>query len=172
MGSDDFSAEDLEASKRLIQKRLMEETTVAPESIDRMELMFDLTRLATRLARDFESVHRANGLTYAGFRVIDMLWAVGDLEPSRLAHLTGSSRASISSVLNSLEAGGLIARSTNTSNRRLVRVSLTEKGRDALASSIPIQARREQSWLAILTPRELAAVKRVIHRLMTQPLPD
>jgi DNA-binding MarR family transcriptional regulator len=101
-----------------------------------------------------------------------MLWAVGDLEPSRLAHLTGSSRASISSVLNSLEAGRLIARSTNTSNRRLVRVSLTEKGRDALASSIPIQARREQAWLAILTPRDLAAVKRVIHRLMTQPLPD
>lgn len=172
MGSEGFSAEDLDASKRLIQKRLTEEAAVDPESINRMELMFDLTRLGIRLARDFESVHRANGLTYAGFRIIDMLWAVGDLEPSRLAHLTGSSRASTSSVLNSLEADGLIERNVNMSNRRLVRVSLTEKGRDMLATSIPPQARREQAWLAILTPQELAAMKNIVHRLMTQPLPD
>jgi DNA-binding MarR family transcriptional regulator len=172
MGSDGFSAEDLEASRRLIQKRLTEEQRVDPGAIDRMELMFDLARLGTRLARDFESVHRANGLTYAGFRIIDMLWAVGDLEPSRLAHLTASSRASTSSVLNSLEADGLIVRIPNKSNRRLVRVSLTEKGKEALANAIPVQARREQAWLAILTPPEIAAMKGIVHRLMTQPFPD
>lgn len=172
MDSDDFSAADLEVSKQLIQKRLMAETAVDPASIDRMEVMFDLTRLGTRLARDFESVHRANGLTWAGFRIVDMLWAVGDLEPSKLADLTGSSRASISSALNSLEAGGLIVRSINPSNRRLVRVALTDKGRDMLARSIPIQAQREQAWLAILTPPELAALKSAVHRLVTQPLPD
>lgn len=165
-------ADDLEESKRLIRGRLIDEAAVAPDALDRMEVMFDLNRFATRLSRDFESLHRANGLTWAGFRIINMLWAVGDLTPSRLADLTGSSRASISSVLKSLEASGLIERTTNTANRRLVQVSLTDAGRQALGESIPIQARREQAWLAVLSDRELATMQRIIERLMSQPTPD
>lgn len=172
MTSDEFSAVDLEESKRLIQKRLADEAAAGPDVLDRMEVMFDLNRFATRLARDFESIHRANGLTWAGFRILDMLWAVGDLEPSRLAQLTGSSRASISSALNSLESSGLVKRSINTSNRRLVRVSLTAKGRKMLVDVIPIQAQREQAWLEVLSSRELAALKKIIHRLMSQSRPD
>lgn len=160
---------DLEESRRLIRKRLVEENAVGPDALERMEVMFDLNRLSTRLSRDFESIHRAHGLTWAGFRIIDMLWAVGDLAPSRLADLTGSSRASISSVLKSLEIGGLITRKTDISNRRLVQVSLTAKGKQMLVESIPIQAKREQAWLAILTTRELATLKKIVHRLMSQP---
>jgi len=171
MPSDAVSPEDLEESKRLIRHRLIEEKVVDPRALARMDVMFDLNRFATRLARDFESNHRAHGLTWAGFRIINMLWAVGDLEPSRLADLTGSSRASISSVLNSLEAGGLIARSINTSNRRQVRVSLTDKGRQTLAESIPIQAQREHAWLAILSTGELATLQKIIHRLLSQATP-
>jgi DNA-binding MarR family transcriptional regulator len=172
MPAGDVSFDDVEQSKRLIRKRLVEEKAVDADALERMEVMFDLTRLSTRLARDFESAHRAHGLTWAGFRIINMLWAVGDLEPSRLASLTGSSRASTSSVLKSLEASGLVTRRTNTSNRRLVQVSLTSKGKKMLAESIPIQAQREHSWLAPLTTRELATLKRLVHRLMARPEPD
>jgi len=177
MRSDGVSSEDLEESKRLIRKRLVEENAVDADAVERMEVMFDLTRLATRLVRDFESTHRAHGLTWAGFRVINMLWAVGDLEPSRLAALTGSSRASTSSVLNSLESSGLVTRRVNPSNRRLVRVSLTDKGARVLAESIPIQATREHAWLAPLTAGELATLKGLVHRLIapaepTAPLDD
>jgi DNA-binding MarR family transcriptional regulator len=171
MRSDGLSSADLEESKRLIRKRLVEENAVGADAVERMEVMFDLTRLSTRLVRDFESTHRAHGLTWAGFRIINMLWAVGDLEPSRLAALTGSSRASTSSVLNSLEAGGLVVRNVNTSNRRLVRVSLTEKGTQVLAESIPVQATREHAWLAPLSASELATLKRLVHRLMAQGEP-
>jgi DNA-binding MarR family transcriptional regulator len=137
-----------------------------------MEVMFDLSRFALRLARDFESMHRANGLTWAGFRVLNMLWVMGDLEPSRLAVLTGSSRASISSAMNSLEASGMIKRAANSSNRRLVRVTLTKKGHDALADAIPVQAERERDWLAILSLRELRDLKRIMNRLLEQPDPE
>ena len=172
MQSNGASTRDLEESRRLIRQRLVDEKAVDPDALERMEVMFDLNRLSTRLSRDFESIHRAHGLTWAGFRIIDMLWAVGDLAPSRLADLTGSSRASISSVLKSLEASGLITRNTDTSNRRVVQVSLTNKGKKMLAESIPIQARREQAWLAVLTTAELATLKKIVHRLMSQAPPD
>jgi DNA-binding MarR family transcriptional regulator len=171
-GANHAVSSDLEEARRLIRERLVAENAVRADALERMEVMFDLTRLGTRLARDFESIHRAHGLTWAGFRIINMLWAVGNLEPSRLAHLTGSSRASTSSVLKSLEASGLIARNTNPSNRRLVRVSLTDKGREMLSESIPIQAQREQAWLAPLTTSELAMLKKVLDRLMSQAPPD
>ncbi len=172
MHSDAASTEELEEAKQLIRTRLLESHAVGPEALERMEVMFDLTRFTTRLARDFESIHRANGLTWPGFRILNMLWAVGDLEPSRLARLTGSSRASTSSVLNSLEAGGFIARNTKPSNRRLVQVSLTDKGAHMLAQSIPVQAEREHAWLGVLTPRELATLQKIVHRLMSQTAPD
>ena len=172
MGANDASLSDLEQAKRRIRERLVEENAVGPDALDRMEVMFELNRFAIRLARDFESIHRARGLTWAGFRIINMLWAVGDLEPSRLAHLTGSSRASTSSVLNSLESTGLISRNVNTSNRRHVRVSLTDKGLHMLTEAIPIQAQREHAWLAILTTTELATLSKILDRLMSQPAPD
>jgi DNA-binding MarR family transcriptional regulator len=172
MQHDDASTRELEESRRLIRKRLAKEKAVNPDVLDRMEVMFDLNRFATRLSRDFESIHRAHGLTWAGFRILNMLWAVGDLTPSRLADLTGSSRASISSALNSLESSGLISRNTDTSNRRLVQVSLTDKGTQTFATSIPIQAQREQAWLAILNARELATLQKIVQRLMSQPAPE
>lgn len=163
----DYSSE-LEETKGRIRQRLIDENAVDAAALDRMDVMFDLTRLATHLGRDFESSHRAHGLTWAGFRALNMLWALGDLEPSRLAYLTGSSRASTSSVLNSLENGGLVSRTINQANRRLVRVALTAKGRRMLAESIPIQAERERAWLDALTPDDLATLKRLIHRLLSQ----
>ncbi len=169
---DDSTIRELNECKALIRERAAGEAALGDEVLDRMEVMFDLSRFALRLARDFESVHRVNGLTWAGFRVLNMLWVMGDLGPSRLAVLTGSSRASISSVMNSLEAGGLIERTVDPSNRRLVQVALTEKGHGALAEAIPVQAERERNWLAVLSSQDLSDLKRIMNRLLEQPDPQ
>jgi DNA-binding MarR family transcriptional regulator len=171
MGLDDSTIGELNNCKKLIRQRAQAEASVGDDVLDRMEVMFDLNRFALRLARDFESIHRANGITWAGFRVLNMLWVMGDLEPSRLAVLTGSSRASISSAMNSLESSGMIKRTINKSNRRLVRVTLTAKGRNALSSAIPIQAERERAWLAVLSEGELNDLRSLMNRLLEQADP-
>jgi DNA-binding MarR family transcriptional regulator len=169
--TDNSTMRELDDCKAQIRSRARDEAGLDEDVLDRMEVMFDLSRFALRLARDFESIHRANGLTWAGFRVLNMLWVMGDMEPSRLSVLTGSSRASISSAMNSLEASGMIERAINASNRRRVRVTLTDKGHDALAKAIPIQAEREQDWLAVLSNRELEELKQIMNRLLEQPDP-
>jgi DNA-binding MarR family transcriptional regulator len=158
--------------KVLLRNRLTQANVVDPNVIDRMEIMFDLTRLAVRLTRDFETVHRPRGWTWAGFRIVNMLWAVGDLEPRDLARLSGASAASISSALRTLEADGFIARDTKAFNRRLVQVSLTAKGHRALTAAIGDQAARERAWLAGLTADERTTLGKLLSRLAEQLRPD
>lgn len=159
--------------RALIRQRHLEEGTVqGSDVLVRMEIMFNLMRFTTRLLRDFESVHRPLGGTWAGFRILNLLWAVGDLEPRDLARLTGASRASISSALNTLEALEQVTRRTKPNNRRSVQVALTDKGRHAFTLAMVEQADRERAWLDVLTPAELAMFSEIIARLHDQDLPD
>ena len=158
--------------RALIGQRHLEEGVIqSPDVLVRMEIMFNLMRLSTRLIRDFESVHRPLGGTWAGFRILNLLWAAGDLEPRDLARLTGSSRASISSALNTLESLGQVTRETRPTNRRSVRVALTDKGRHALSLAMIEQAERERAWLDVLTPAERATLRDLIARLHDQEPP-
>jgi DNA-binding MarR family transcriptional regulator len=163
----------LKQVRALIRERHIEEGFIQSRDVlVRMEIMFNLMRLSTRLVRDFESVHRPLGGTWAGFRILNLLWAAGDLEPSELARLTGSSRASISSALNTLEALGQVTRQTRPTNRRSVRVSLTDKGYEALHVAMIEQADRERAWLDALTPDERGTLKDLIGRLHDQGPPE
>ena len=56
----------------------------------------------------------------AGFRLMFCIWVADELEPRELAHLAGLTRASVSSALNTLERDGLIERSRESEDRRLV----------------------------------------------------
>lgn len=159
-------------SKALLRRKLITENIVSAQVADRMEIMFELMRLAPRLVRDYESIHRRRGWTYAGFRIANQLWALGDLEPGELARLTGASRASISSALNTLEASGFISRSIDPGDRRAVKVSLTAKGRTSLHSAIADQADRERAWLDILSRDERELLGKMLTRLAEQSRPE
>ena len=68
------------------------------------QLALALTRASNRMARHVESsVHRPRNLTTAGFRILFTIWSCGPLEAHRIALLAGLSRASVSSVVNTLE---------------------------------------------------------------------
>jgi DNA-binding MarR family transcriptional regulator len=137
-----------------------------------MEVMFDLMRLTSRLSRDFERVHRPRGWTWAGFRIANLLWVFGSLEPGELARLSGASRASISSALKTLEARGHISRSTRPTDRRHVEVTLTGAGHTALNQAIAEQAERERAWLDLLSNDERATLGKLVARLVEQPRPE
>jgi DNA-binding MarR family transcriptional regulator len=156
-------------SKALLRDKLVREKLVESDVLDRMEVMFELMRLAPRLTRDYDRIHRANGWTYAGFRIVNQLWILGDLEPGDLARLLGASPASISSALRTLEASGYIERHIKTTDRRLIEVSLTTKGREILPRAIAEQAKREAAWLDVLTPAQRATFAKLITRLAEQP---
>src|SRR5208282_2617842 len=110
----------VEQYKLILRQRLDDSGFIDQSSVDRMEIIMDLVGLMAALGRDFEGAHRPLGATWAGYRLLKVLWVYGDLEPGALASLSGSSRASVSSALNTLEIRGYVKRSVNASNRRRV----------------------------------------------------
>jgi DNA-binding MarR family transcriptional regulator len=131
-------------------------------------VLFTLARVANLVATDVESaIWRPAGVSYAGFRIIFTIWAVGPLEPRRLAELASVTRGNISSILNTLERDGYVVRTRGSADRRLVTVDLTDKARDLWARLAPQQAEREAEWLSALTQHERFQLVTLLHKLAT-----
>jgi len=135
------------------------------------ELVFNLTRLQHRLSRDFEGMHRRRGWTWAGFRIMNVLWAVGAAELRDIARLSGASRAAVSSALNTLERDGLVLRTRDSADRRLVRIQLTQHGRAALREAMREQGERERAWFAELEPAEQQRLSTLLAALADRKAP-
>lgn len=161
----------VEEYRKLLAQRLRADGVVGPDAAEHAELVFNLTRLHHRLSRDFEALHRRRGWTWAGFRIMNVLWAVGAAELRDVARLSGASRAAVSSALNTLERDGLVDRVRDSADRRLVRLQLTEHGRLALREAMREQAGREREWLAALAPVEQQRLSRLLAALADQKPP-
>ncbi len=130
-------------------------------------VVFNLIRAANRIVQDLESaVHRPAGLSWAGFRILYTIDAMGPTEPRRLARFSGVTRASISSVLNTLERDGLITRTRAAADKRAVTVSLTERGQTMVRQAIRRQNERERAWVSCLNHEERVALAELLRRLI------
>lgn len=134
---------------------------------------FNLFRLSSKLLQDLETtVHRPRGLSLAGFRVLFTVWIHDQLEPRELARLSGVSRAAVSGVLKTLERDGLIERTREQADRRLVTVRLTDQGERLLRETYSEQNRRERDHYRSLEPEQLAMFGAIMQKLLATPLPD
>ncbi|MFW2381248.1 MAG: MarR family winged helix-turn-helix transcriptional regulator [Acidimicrobiales bacterium] len=119
------------------------------EAIDDLDIeafsaSFLLFRLSTQYLGYLEStVHRPRGLSTAGFRVLFTVWVYDELEPRQIARLSGVSTAAVSGVLGTLESKGLVVKQRDTTDRRLVRVRLSQEGADLLTETYAEQNRTE-----------------------------
>ncbi|MDX3451530.1 MarR family transcriptional regulator [Streptomyces sp. ME02-8801-2C] len=146
--------------------------TTDPRDLDAIEMVTDLTRLEARLTKDFEKhVHRPLGLTWAGFRILNALWVYGPLGQQDIGRFSGSSRASISSALATLETRGLVSRERVASDRRQLFVELTEEGRETLRKAIETQTKRERAWTAVLRDDQLSELVHLLRTLVNQETP-
>lgn len=153
---------DLQFEKELMSRIAEEGSEFDAQS---SAVLFTLTRVANLLTADFDStVWQRFGVSYPGFRVIFVVSVSGPQEPRTIANLASVSRASVSSVINTLERDGYVVRKRESTDRRLVTVHLTDKGHQLWKESFAYQNAREQQWAAALTSEEQ---KTLIHLLKT-----
>jgi DNA-binding MarR family transcriptional regulator len=91
---------------------------------------------------------------------------------SALARRTGTSRQAVSQLVQSIEEAGLLARHANPTDGRSVVVRHTEAGRQILLDALDVMAAIEDDYAANLGHDELAALKALLARLLTQIDPD
>jgi DNA-binding MarR family transcriptional regulator len=131
-----------------------------------MAMVLLLHRVTNTIVYDLEStVHRPAGWSWSAFRAAFTLWVSGPLEPSRLAELSGMSRQAVSALAKTLEADGLVARSTATNDARSILLELTPIGVDHLEQAFLRHNRREAEWAAVLDPDERAQLTRLLTKL-------
>lgn len=131
-----------------------------------MALVLLLTRVASGLTYDLEStVHRPAGWSWSAWRLLFTLWISGPVESRRAAELSGMSRAAVSSLANTLVGAGLLDRGAGEGDGRSVVLSVSERGRAAVAETFRAHNAREAEWAGLLEPAELATLTSLLGRL-------
>jgi DNA-binding MarR family transcriptional regulator len=141
----------------------------APESdLGAMAVVMNLLRAANRLQQDFDTkVHRPVGLTFAAFRMMFAIRALGRLNPLEIARLSSVSAASASSMVNTLERKGLVVRrKEGTQDGRMVLVELTPEGEDLLSALWQRNHEREIEWASVLSDNEQKTLVRLLRKLI------
>ena len=127
---------------------------------------FSIVRAAERVTLELETAHQPMGWTWPGFRVMWWLWLLGPLEPRQIAEVSSSSRASVSSALNTLERNGFVERRRGSADRRLVNVELTEKGSERMAEAFAAANARERTLVGPLSAEERSTLTELLARLL------
>ena len=118
----------------------------------------DALRVLARLGRLLEAVD--SGLTLPQYRVLAMI-IQGGVRSARLAEKLAVRRPTLTAIADGLVAAGYVARESEPGDRRVVRLHVTEAGREALR-------RADEAYLAKLGPilADTGASDRIIGDLL------
>ena len=114
------------------------------------------------------TIHRPNGLSWATFRALFVIWVCEEIEQSKLAELTNSSRATTSNVVKSLLARELINRHPSQADGRTSLLTLTEKGSELATLAYREQNRLLEQWSSVLTDDEQRTLMELLEKLMNR----
>ena len=113
------------------------------------------------------SVLREHGLSWTGFVVLWVVWIWDGLETRRAADSAAISKATLTGVVKTLEARGLIARRVSDTDRRLVNLELTPSGVALMKDLYPAFNAAEAEVVAGLSPRSLAQLTNNLRSIVT-----
>jgi DNA-binding MarR family transcriptional regulator len=91
-----------------------------------------LSRIQHLSRRVFEKLLKESGVDIfngAQGRILYVLWEHGQLTITEISRLTSLAKTTLTSMLDRMEAGGLIERIPDKKNRRQIFISVTEKAK-------------------------------------------
>lgn len=127
-----------------------------------------LLRVASDLLSGMEGYYAEHGLSQGRFTVLMLLNREPDasMSPSDLAERSGVSRATMTGLLDGLERDGLIDRRASSEDRRMQRVSLSERGRTRLQDMLPEYFRRKTRVMSALDEADRMRLLGLLESLM------
>jgi DNA-binding MarR family transcriptional regulator len=132
-----------------------------------------ITGLGTAFRHAFRSLrsmrgrdtHRGDEIGHAQFELLMELCVRGPLHAGELAEVVGASAATVSGMLDNLCAAELVERSRSESDRRLVVVRLTRRGKRKVEARKALWRRRWEEALEGVDEDELRVAARVLDRI-------
>jgi DNA-binding MarR family transcriptional regulator len=142
------------------EKRYLDSSAKATECAMNLVLTADLIekRIAS-LLQPFD-LSPATGLVLSILADAEM-----PISPNHIADRLIISRASVTSLLDSLEKHGYVKRQPHPSDRRKLTIELTISGRQVADQFRPIVHQHQQQWLNVLNDKEQEQLIQTLHRL-------
>ena len=124
-----------------------------------MAVVSNLFRAASAVRNHLErEILSRHGLSWTGFVVLWVVWVWESIETRTIAEEVGTSKASLTGVLKTLERDGLIIKKQSKIDRLLVLVTLTSDGRRMMKKIFP-EFNKEEIFLAsFIKPAEQKGV--------------
>jgi DNA-binding MarR family transcriptional regulator len=130
------------------------------------ETAMNLVRTADLLVKRISDLVQPFGLTPSSGLVLGILADSKEpLPPNQIAERMIISRASVTSLLDSLERRGYIQRLPHSKDRRMLLIQLTEVGRQVAYGFRQVVHRHQKEWLDGLTDGEKDQLIDSLHRL-------
>jgi DNA-binding MarR family transcriptional regulator len=126
-----------------------------------------LGKAHTALVRHLGKLMKENNLPISPeqFSILSHLWQKDGQQQSELAICTQRNRANVTRILDILEREGIVERRDDTSDRRIFRICLTEKGSNLQKPTANCASQSIQDALKGLTPEEIETCIRVLQRI-------
>ena len=132
-------------------------------------LPYRLSVAAQKVSDGLARVYREEfGLSVAEWRVLAHLVHAGEVSVREIERRANLEKSKASRAASRLEAAGFVTKRINTTDRRLIVLSLTDGGRDLMARLLP-RAQSYQDDLARRIGPELDAFDVVLTRLEELP---
>ena len=115
-------------------------------------------------------VHFARyGLSRGKFTLLMQLYLADEkgLTPSECAERAGVTKATITGLLDGLERDGLVRRFPDLADRRMLRLQLTDQGRELLSQMLPDHFCRTTDLMANLTDSEKKTLIKLLNKVRT-----
>ncbi len=117
-----------------------------------------IRRIVHAVDRHSKTVEKAAGLTLPQFVVLAAVRTQGEVTSARLSAAVSLSPATVTLILDNLEARGLIERYRNLEDRRIVHSRLTPRGAEVLDKAPGFLRERFVQRFARLTPARQEAM--------------
>lgn len=130
------------------------------------ETAMNLVRTADLLVKRIADLVQPFDLTPSSGLLLGILADAGvPLPPNQIAERLIISRASVTSLIDSLERRGYVRRLPHATDRRMLLIELTDAGRQVAHEFRLLVHRHQKSWLAVLTEQEQVQLIEALHRL-------
>lgn len=108
------------------------------------------------------------GITAAQFELLQAISRVGKCGCSELGRQVAAPGPDITRMVDRLDNAGLVSRLRDASDRRVVHVMLTDKGRELLLQARPVVCNAERGVFASVSPEDRDVLTRVLMHVRQQ----
>ncbi len=130
------------------------------------ETAINLVRTSDLLVKRIADLVQAFDLTPSSGLVLGILADREEpLPPNKIAERLIISRASVTSLIDSLERRGYVRRTPHSTDRRMLLIELTDTGRQVAHDFRLLVHQNQKTWLAALTEQEQTQLIDTLHRI-------